>query len=98
MFENVKEWTFMSLPLMWVYATYAGSLPKVTDTMVDATVVGSALVYVVANRMFVKGYIESADKRLRGFRFRSRVVMFWLFGSAISVTCSALQKYGALKV
>ena len=27
----------MSLPLMWVYATYAGSLPKVTDTMVDAT-------------------------------------------------------------
>lgn len=27
MFENVKEWTLLSLPLMWTFWLYAGSLP-----------------------------------------------------------------------
>lgn len=96
MFENVKEWTFMSLPLMWIYATNAESVPYVTKSIVDITVLTSTLVYVIGNKMFVSGYIESAEKRIKGFSLRMKVFKFWLFGSAAVVACTALEKYGII--
>ncbi|CAB9497001.1 expressed unknown protein [Seminavis robusta] len=98
MFENVKEWTFMSLPLMWIFAGFAGSIPKVTDQMVDIAVVTSTIGYCYGNYLFSKGYIESPEKRLKGFNVRTNVVKFWLGGSAIAVVCTALQKYGVLTI
>ena len=82
MFENVKEWTLMSLPLMWLFWLYGGTLPYVTEPMVDGAVVLSSLAYSVGTSWYIFGYIEDASKRLKGFKLRRKVCEFWLFGSA----------------
>lgn len=84
MFENVKEWTLLSLPLMWTFWLYAGSLPFVSDAMADGAVAVSSLVYMVATYWYTVGYMESPEKRLNGFRVRRRVCEFWLFGCSVS--------------
>lgn len=81
MFENVKEWTLLSLPLMWVFWLYAGSLPFASDAMADGAVILSSLAYVVASHWYTVGYIESPEKRMKGYQLRSKVINFWLFGS-----------------
>lgn len=96
MFENVKEWTFLSLPLMWIYSLYAGQLPYVSDALVDTSVVVSAAAYVAFNGMFVKGYVEAPEKRSQGFKLRMNVVKFWLFGSAAAVFYSSLERFGII--
>merc|ERR1712238_190998 len=53
MFENVKEWTSISLPFMWTFAVYGKGMtgvPYVSDDLVDGAVVLSSLVYAWANR------------------------------------------------
>lgn len=94
MFENVKEWNFMALPPMWVFAVYGGSLPFLTDGMMDGVVLVSGAVYAVATRMFMSGYMDSPEKRLSGFKLRRKVFEFWLFGSAVSLAWSGLGRYG----
>lgn len=96
MFENIKEWTFLSLPLMWSFSLCAGSIPKVTDQMVEGAVVVSTIGYLYGNYLFSNGYIESAGGRMKGFKIRRKVVEFWLYGSLIAVSCSALQKFGVI--
>jgi hypothetical protein len=84
MFENVKEWTLMSLPLMWLFWLYGGTLPYITEPLMDGAVVASSLAYVVGTHWYIFGYIESPEKRLKGFNLRRRACEFWLFGSLAS--------------
>lgn len=88
----------MSLPLLRVCSLYAGSLPHVTDNMVDISVIESAIAYAAANHMFAKGYIDSANGCIKGFKHRMQAFKFWLFSSATCVMCSALQQFGGLKI
>lgn len=97
MFENVKEWTCLSLPLFWTFAIYGGSIPYVTDGMMDVATIGSALVFMIGNGMYASGYIESLNARVSAFAIRRRTFEFWLFGSVVSVVCGALKKYGVLE-
>jgi hypothetical protein len=82
MFENVKEWTLLSIPLMWTFWLYGGSLPYVTEPMVDTAVGITSLLYFVGTNWYIYGYIEKPEARLKGFKLRRRVCEFWLFGSA----------------
>jgi hypothetical protein len=94
MFENVKEWTLLSVPLMWIFSLYGGTLPLVDDDMVDVAVVLSSAFYAYATSQYISGYIESPKNRLKGFQIRRRVCEFWLFGSVGSVFWAALQRFG----
>lgn len=94
MVENIKEWTFLSLPIMWVFALYGGALPYMTDAIMEGIILASGAAYCVGNYWYVNGYIESAAKRLKGFQVRRRVFEFWLLGSLASVVWGGLIRYG----
>lgn len=96
MFENVKEWTFLSLPCMWLSSIYGGSLPYVNQNMVDAVTISSCALYALANHWFVQGYIESPENRIKGFSLRTKVVKFWLFGCGVGIFWSSLQRFGVV--
>lgn len=99
MFENVKEWTAMSLPFMWTFAVYGKGMagcPYVSDDLVDGAVVLSSLVYAYANRKYTRAYIESTEKRTKSFYLRTNVVKFWLAGSAISLFHGILKRLGVV--
>ncbi|KAL3911217.1 MAG: hypothetical protein SGILL_007369 [Bacillariaceae sp.] len=99
-FENIKEWTLMSLPLMWLFWLYGGSLPYVTQPMVDGAVILSSIGYMVGTNWYMFGYIEDASKRLSGFQLRRKVCEFWLFGCAGSflwaVGCRVAEAAGLM--
>jgi hypothetical protein len=94
MFENVKEWTFMSLPLVWVFAIYGGDLPYATDAMMDGTILVSTGLYMLANAQYIEGYISAPEKRFKGFKLRRKVVEFWLLGCLVSIGYGGLVRYG----
>mmetsp|Transcript_4775 Transcript_4775/g.7456 ORF Transcript_4775/g.7456 Transcript_4775/m.7456 type:complete len:172 (-) Transcript_4775:279-794(-) len=94
MFENVKEWTVLSLPLKWLFWLYGGTLPYVTQPMVDGAVVLSSIVYLVGTNWYIFGYIQGPEKRLKGFKLRRRVCEFWLFGSAGSFLWALGRRIG----
>lgn len=97
MFENVKEWTLMGLPMMWIFSLYGGGLPYVTDNIMDVATIGSSLAFGIANTMYATGYIESTQGRLKAFAIRKTVIQFWLYGAVIGVGCGALNKFGIWK-
>mmetsp|Transcript_7112 Transcript_7112/g.11808 ORF Transcript_7112/g.11808 Transcript_7112/m.11808 type:complete len:171 (-) Transcript_7112:537-1049(-) len=92
-YENVKEWTFLTLPLMWMFALFGGTIPYVTDITVEVTVLVSSVVYMAANHMYTVGYMESAEKRLTGFLLRTNVAKFWMVASAVSLLTAALERF-----
>lgn len=106
MYENVKEWTFLSLPLMWTFAVYGKNavqpcvafvaaspwIPMTTETMIDSTVVLTSVLYAVANRQYVTGYIASVDGRIPPFYRRTNIVKFWLTASALSLAYACFQR------
>ena len=94
MFENVKEWTLLSLPVMWVFSIYGGGMPYVTDPIMDGLIVASGGLYMLGNHWYIRGYLSAPEKRLTGFKIRRRVVEFWLFGSFFSVVWGGLARYG----
>ena len=96
MWENIKEWTVVAMPLMWTVALYGGSLPWVTEPMVEVAVLGSSLLFSIGNFIYSKSYIEATEKRIRGFAIRRRVFEFWLFGSIACVACGALTRFGVM--
>ena len=85
MYENVKEWTFLSLPLMWTTAVFAGCLPFMNQGRVDALIAGTSLIWMYGNSKYVTGYVKSPDDRIFGFRIRTRTTIVWL---AVSSVCA----------
>lgn len=98
MFENVKEWTFMSLPIMWIFAIYGGALPYMTDTLMDGIILSTGALYAISNVMYIHGYVEAPEKRLPGFQLRKKVVMCWLLGSFVSLVWGGLTRFGLVPV
>ena len=70
-FENSKEWAFMFVPLMWIFCVYLSSIPRVTVKMGQIITLVVALLYVLGDQVYIKGYLESADGRVRGFVIRT---------------------------
>lgn len=97
MFENIKEWTFMSMPLVWIFAIYGGTLPYMTDMILDGIILGTGALYAYSNVLYIHGYVESAEKRLPGFSLRKRIVFFWLFGCGASLLWSGLGRFGLVQ-
>jgi len=97
MFENVKEWNFMSMPIMWVFAIFGGDLPYMTQGKMDGIILVSGVTYAVATHMFSSGYVQLPEKRLTGFYLRRRVCEFWLVGSLISLVWFSLGYVGIIK-
>lgn len=97
MFENVKEWTFLTMPVMWVFAIYGGDLPYITENMMDGVILISGTVYAAATHMYASGYLEAPDKRITGFKLRRKVAEFWLFGAASALLWGGLMRIGVVK-
>ena len=97
MFENIKEWTFMSLPLIWIFAIYGGALPYMTDFILDGIILGTGALYAFGNGLYINGYIEAPEKRLQGFTLRKRISIFWMWGSAISLLWAGLSRFGLVQ-
>jgi hypothetical protein len=98
MAENVKEWTFASLPLVWIVGIFGGSLPYVSDDAVTAFLLGTSLTFAYANHKFIKGYVEAPENRIAGFKLRMKVFQVWLLGSGVSLLGYFLQATGTLKL
>jgi hypothetical protein len=96
MYENVKEWAFFSMPLMWIFSVFGGSLPYANGKpwLVEGAVVLSAAAWMLGNKWYIDGYIKSAKDRMPGFQLRTKVFRFWLVGSAAGILCSALERFG----
>lgn len=91
--ENVKEWAFLSLPLLWIVAIFGGCLPYVTNDIVDGFVILSSTTYAYANYQYIKGYVAAPENRIQGFYLRFNIWKIWLFLSGISLSWSILQQF-----
>ena len=94
MCENVKEWMFVSLPLVWIVGLFGSSLPYVEDAYVNYFLAATSAVYFYANHKFIYGYMEAPEKRLDGFRLRMKVVQLWLLGSGVSLLAYGVKASG----
>ena len=93
MFENVKEWTFLALPLFWMFSIFGGGLPFMNDQIMDGITLLSGIGYMIGNHMYITGYTKTPADRLKGFKIRRKVVEFWLFGSVVSTVWGSFAKY-----
>mmetsp|Transcript_5585 Transcript_5585/g.7074 ORF Transcript_5585/g.7074 Transcript_5585/m.7074 type:complete len:158 (-) Transcript_5585:372-845(-) len=83
--ENMKEWSFMGIPLLFMFSTFAKRLPVVGEYEPIVTLVcGLAIAHY--NRKYFEGYVESADGRIPPFKGRTNVLKFLLFGAVGSIT------------
>ena len=96
MYENVKEWTFLSLPLMWTFSCFGGAIPYANGNprAVEAAVMISSVAWMVGNKWYIEGYIKSTQDRMPGFTLRLQVFKFWLFGSLAGVAGAGLERFG----
>ena len=85
MCENVKEWAVFSMPLVWIIAMFGSSLPYVEDSYVNTFLAATSCLYAYANHQFIFGYLESPEKRMKGFKLRMLVFKLWLLGSGLSL-------------
>lgn len=92
--ENVKEWTFMSVPLVWSIAIFGGDLPYVTPIMVDTFVIASCLSYALVNHRYIKGYVESPSRRIQAFYLRFTIWKIWLILAGLCLLWGILQRFG----
>ena len=96
MFENVKEWTFLMLPLVWVFAIYGSDLPYATESIMDGIILGSTGLYMLGNYWYIQGYISAPENRIKGFTLRRRVSEFWMLGSFVSIVWAGLVRFGVI--
>ena len=96
-FENVKEWAFITMPVMWVFAIYGGALPYMTQQRMDGVILASGALYTVATHLYTSGYVESAEQRITGFKLRLKVCQFWLLGAVVSLLWSGCCHFGIIK-
>jgi hypothetical protein len=94
MYENVKEWALISIPLMWTSFVFCGGLPCMNQARAEALIAITTAVYMYGNNVFIKGYLESADARLQGFQLRKNVVISWILISIVSMGYTALKRFG----
>jgi hypothetical protein len=94
MFENVKEWTFLGIPLMWTSFVFSGGLPYMTDLYVDGLIAVTSAVYIYGNAKFVSGYMKSPETRTQGFKIRMFAMKSWLAISGVSIGYAVLQRFG----
>lgn len=97
MAENVKEWAFASLPLVWIVGIFGGSLPFATDRAVTGFLLSSSAIYAYGNHKYMQGYVESPDNRIDGFKLRMKVFQAWLLASGVSLLGYALKETRMLK-
>ena len=88
-FENSKEWGFMFVPLLWIFYFYVSSIPLVSAEWGGLITLVVAILYVCGDQVYIRGYLESADGRLRGFVIRT--VAFRIVGFSHGNLCESLM-------
>eukprot|EP00339_Tiarina_fusa_P030148 CAMPEP_0117084810 /NCGR_PEP_ID=MMETSP0472-20121206/59682_1 /TAXON_ID=693140 ORGANISM="Tiarina fusus, Strain LIS" /NCGR_SAMPLE_ID=MMETSP0472 /ASSEMBLY_ACC=CAM_ASM_000603 /LENGTH=167 /DNA_ID=CAMNT_0004813935 /DNA_START=18 /DNA_END=521 /DNA_ORIENTATION=+ len=96
MFENVKEWTLLGIPLMWTSFLYVGGLPYMTDNYVDGLIAVTSAAYIFGNAKFISGYMKSPETRLQGFKIRRKAMESWLLISVVSIGYAVLKRVGVV--
>eukprot|EP00980_Cylindrotheca_fusiformis_P000879 scaffold232_cov91-Cylindrotheca_fusiformis.AAC.4 len=97
MTENIKEFTFASLPLVWTFGIFGGCLPYVSNTAVTAILLSSTSVYAYGNYKYMHGYVEAPEKRLEGFGLRIKVFQLWVLLTVGSLLAYLVQESGVFK-
>eukprot|EP00562_Extubocellulus_spinifer_P009201 CAMPEP_0178507436 /NCGR_PEP_ID=MMETSP0696-20121128/20214_1 /TAXON_ID=265572 /ORGANISM="Extubocellulus spinifer, Strain CCMP396" /LENGTH=164 /DNA_ID=CAMNT_0020136915 /DNA_START=398 /DNA_END=892 /DNA_ORIENTATION=+ len=90
--ENIKEWTFHVIPLMWTFFIFGGGIPYIGDSAMEGAVALSTATWLFGCYKYFTGYQGSANGRQTGFMIRFLVVFFWLSGSAIGLGCAAWNR------
>ena len=93
MFENVKEWTMVSMPLMWTAALFAGALPFMNQDRVDILIAGVSVAWMVGSAKYANGYMKSPADRGTGFKIRMLATLGFLAISTISIGYTFLQRF-----
>ncbi len=78
---NMLEWMPIFLPALWLAALY------VSDTW--AAVVG--VVWIVGRALYIRGYLEAADKRGTGFLIQLAAAMVLWFIALYGVAMALLR-------
>lgn len=90
--ENIREWTVMTVPMIWVFSLFAKHLPVVGE-YVPITTVGVSVMYAVLARLYFNGYASSMEERVRPFWIRMRLVQALLGANIISLGYAAYTTY-----
>ncbi|KAL3940227.1 MAG: hypothetical protein SGBAC_005187 [Bacillariaceae sp.] len=98
MCENVKEWAVVSMPLVWIVALFGSSLPYVEDSYVNYFLGVSSFMYAYGNYQFIYGYLESPEKRIKGFKLRMMAFQLWLSAAGVSLVSYGLIAAGIRSV
>lgn len=96
MFENVKEWTLMSLPIMWCYAIYGSAIPFMSDGKVEISILLSTFTWMYGTYHYTRGYVKSVDERIFGFKIRTYSAQFWMFGAGAGLVAGLLERFDLL--
>ena len=91
--QNGTEWTVYVVPTIWLYTLYTPAIPVIGKYL---PWVGVLLSLGVAyyNIQYVKGYIESADGRMPGFKKRTQFVRGLFYGTIGGIICAVASAFG----
>mmetsp|Transcript_36025 Transcript_36025/g.83624 ORF Transcript_36025/g.83624 Transcript_36025/m.83624 type:complete len:168 (+) Transcript_36025:2-505(+) len=91
--QNQNEWLLYTLPCLWSFNFLGGAVPYIGRFTPFATF-GGACAWAYFNGKYAKGYTQSAEGRLPGFRSRLSVFKFFAFGSIGAMACVLARSAG----
>merc|ERR1712062_496856 len=91
--ENIKEWSFMTIPLLFLFSTFFKRVPIVGEyEAIVTSAVGALIAWY--NRKYFDGYAESAEGRLPAFKKRTSLIKFLLGGTIVSMGYIVIENLG----
>lgn len=79
--ENTLEWLPLYLPSLWLFALFVNT----------GFAVGLGLVWIVGRILYMRGYLEAANKRSLGFGVQALATGVLLFGALIGAAWRLAQ-------
>jgi len=91
-YENSKEWTALTMPVMFAMSLYGGYLPYVSDRTNRWMVGLTSMTWCVGNVLYCNGYAKSNAERMIGFKIRTFAFKVFLCGSLASLSSYGYKK------
>ena len=93
-YENSREWATYTIPLLWLFSVYTSAIPYVRPPHVQLALTLLTAGYCYGNVLYVKGYAESAEGRLKGWRLRTLCFRALAYGAAAGIVYAGLMIFG----
>jgi len=91
-YENSKEQCQITMPFMFVFSLYGGSIPYLSERTTRWVVGTTAAGWCIGNILYVTGYMKSNEGRTTGLRVRTLCARVFMYGSIVSLGCYGYKK------